>query len=313
MKESKYLVRDYKTGDEEGITSLFKEVFGKDMSIKQWRWKYLSINDELYTKVAQDAAGRIIAHAGAIYLRGTLEGRAIPFFQIADVMVHPDYRGYMGKKNLFNCLMKALFEGIGNKFDEVFCYGFPGKRPYLVGKRSGVYESIEEAVECILESGKSRINIFKIVQIDWKDKRLENLWNGISKNLRLSLIRDTRYLQWRYASNPFFSYHLLGIFSFGRLKGWIVTKEEGDDVFIIDLLIEEQHLRHLIKAIKSYFAYKNKTSIRLWLPENWRRDINDYKEKKTGVIVTNMIWQLPLMTGFVRKKLYYTMGDVDIF
>lgn len=39
-----YIIRDYKKGDEEGITDLFESVFGKVMTVEQWRWKYLRSN-----------------------------------------------------------------------------------------------------------------------------------------------------------------------------------------------------------------------------------------------------------------------------
>jgi hypothetical protein len=34
---------------------------------------------------------------------------------------------------------------------------------------------------------------------------------------------------------------------------------------------------------------------------------------ETPVVVTNMIWKLPLQTSTVKENLYYTMGDADIF
>jgi hypothetical protein len=312
MKGKQYIIRNYLPGDEKEITSLFKTVFGKDMSIDQWRWKYFSAEEKLYTKVAQDAAGKIIAHAGAIRLRGVLEGRTIPFFQIVDVMVHPEYRGYMGRNNLFKFIMKALFEDISRDFDRVLCYGFPGKRPYILGEKTKIYDAIEEAIELIITPTRKRLSLFKVKPLDWKDRRINNLWETIAKDCKLSLVRDTKYLLWRYASNPSFTYSLLGLFTFGRLKGWVVIRQEGERILIVDLLVKKKRLREALKAIEDYFS-KDKPSIHMWLPHGWRGFINSYKEQQTGVIVTNMIWQLPLKTPLVRDRLYYTMGDTDIF
>jgi len=306
------MIRKYLPGDEEGITSLFREVFRKDMDVGQWRWKYLSTQHRPYSKIAQDDTGRIIGHAGAIRLRGILEGRPIPFFQIVDVMVHPEYRGYMGRRNLFGSIMRGLFEEIARDFDTVLCYGFPGRRPYILGERMGIYEAVEEAVEIIIRPQKRWAPMIGLRQVDWGDGRLEDLWKTIQGEYRLSLIRDSHYLQWRYASNPFFSYRLLGLFILGRLKGWFVIRQEGKKVLIIDLLVKRKHLGGALRAISNYFASEEGTSIHLWLPRGWRACLDAHGEERTGVIVTNMIWQLPLKTSLLRERLYYTMGDTDI-
>jgi len=139
------------------------------------------------------------------------------------------------------------------------------------------------------------------------------MWEKLSNEFSLSLIRDKDYLHWRYAENPFFTYQILGLFLFGKLKGWCVTREEGGDVFVIDLLTERKNLRHLLKALGNYFTSEKKTAIHIWLPKSWRNIISGYKQKETEVVVTNMVWKLPIQTSFARDELFYTMGDVDIF
>jgi len=308
-----YIIRDYKKGDEEGITALFRNVFGKIMTIEQWRWKYLFQGNRIYSKLVEDHSGEIIAYAGAIRLRGIFKNRTIPFFQISDVMIHTKARGYLGKKNVFDSLMKTLFEDIAGEFPEVFCYGFPGSRPYILGKRVGVYDRVEQAIECVNRLQKSRFNLFSIKRIDWDDSRLDSLWERLSNDFSLSLMRDKGYLYWRYAINPFFSYQLLGFFFLGKLKGWGVTREQGENVFLVDLLTERKRCRSVLKALENYLLSQGKKTIRLWLPESWRKDITDYSKKETEVVVTNMVWKLPIQTSFARDKLYYTMGDADIF
>lgn len=314
MKNSEnYIIRDYKKGDEEGITDLFKNVFEKVMTIEQWKWKYLLTGYRVYSKIVEDPSGKIVGHAGAIPLRGVFQKKLIQFFQIADVMIHPKARGYLGKKNVFDSLMKTLFEDIAREFPEVFCYGFPGTRPYIFGKRVRVYDRIEQAVECINQLQKSRLNLYSIKRINWTDNRLDGFWEKLSDGFSLSLVRDKDYLYWRYAANPFSPYQIFGFFLFGKLKGWGVIREQGENVFLVDLLTERKRCRSVLKALENYLLSQGKKTIRLWRPESWMNNITGYSEKETEIVVTNMVWKLPIQTSFARYKLYYTMGDADIF
>ena len=131
-----FIIRAYQKGDEEKIITLFREVFGKELTVGQWKWKYAVPGaGKIYSKIAEDASHTIIGYAGAVPLRGIYQGKPLQFFQIADVMVHPKARGFLGKKNVFEIMIKELFEDIGKEFPDVFCYGFPGQRPFLLGKR----------------------------------------------------------------------------------------------------------------------------------------------------------------------------------
>lgn len=309
-----FIIRNYQKGDEEGITSLFKEVFGKELTIEQWNWKYvIPGKGRIYSKLAEDTSHKIIGHAGAIPLRGVFKNKPIHVFQIVDVMVHPEARGFLGRKSVFDSLMKTMFEDIREEFHDVFCYGFPGKRPFTLGKRIGVYDNIEQGTDCLKPLKRSLLNPFTIKTINWDDKSLNTLWKRVSKEFSLSIIRDKDYLHWRYATNPYFSYYLYGFFLLGKLKGWAVIRMLENEVLVVDLLTEPKRFRNILKALGNYLISQGKKVIRIWLPENLKKYIKDYIQKEKEVVVTNMVWKLPFATYIVRKNLYYTMGDVDIF
>ena len=309
-----HIIRGYKPGDEKEITALFREVFGKDMSLDQWKWKYsLPGNGKIYSKVAEDTSGNIVGHAGAIPLRGIFKNEDIPFFHIVDVMVHPKARGFLGRKNVFNDMMKNLFEDLIKECAFIFCYGFPGNRPFIIGERISVYEKIEQAFENIKTAHRSFVNLYTVQGLDWDDRRLDDLWSLFSNDFPLALIRDKKYLYWRYAMNPFFSYQLFGFFLSGRLKGWVVIKIVGDEVFVVDLLAKPARYRSILNALQNYFVSRGGETLHFWLPERWRKKTKGYGLQETPVVVTNMVWNLPLKTSTAQECLYYTMGDTDIF
>jgi hypothetical protein len=309
-----YIIRDYKKGDEEGITTLFKNVFEKVMTIEQWRWKYLLTGYRVYSKVVEDPSGEIIGHAGAIPLRGVFQKKLIQFFQIADVMVYAKARGHLGRKGVFEKLCKDLYADIGKEYSKVFCYGFPSARHFKLGSIIGLYEAVEQrAIDNIKQPGRSLFNAYTIKEISWDDNRLDSLWSELSSNFSLSIIRDKSYLHWRYATNPFFSYQLFGVFLLGRFKGWVILRDSGDEVLIVDFLFENRRLKSVFTAIENFLASKKTRRVRFWLPEAWRKTINNYTQKKTEAVVTNVVWELPMPTDIVKKNYFYTMGDVDIF
>jgi hypothetical protein len=315
MKNSENLmIRNYKEGDEKEIVSLFQEVFGKEMTVEQWKWKYLVPgNGRIYSKVTEAVSHGIIGHAGAIPLRGVFKNNPIHIFQIVDVMVHPKKRGFLGRKNIFDPMIKILFEDIRKEFNDVFCYGFPGSRPFVLGERIKVYERIEQASEDVKRLRRSLMNPYRVQMIDWDDNRLDDLWTRLSINFPLSLSRDKRYLNWRYATNPFFSYQLFGLFLLGKLKGWMVTRDSDNEILIVDLLTEPGRYKGILKAMANHLISKGGKNLHFWLPERWRKNIKGYTVNETLVVVTNMIWKLPFTTSTVKENLYYTMGDADIF
>ncbi|MGO9614116.1 MAG: GNAT family N-acetyltransferase [Dissulfurispiraceae bacterium] len=309
-----FIIRDYKTGDEEGITSLFRQVFGQDMTLTQWNWKYgASGKGKMYTKVAEDASKRIIAHVGGIPLRGIFQRSKMHFFQMTDVMVHPEVRGFLGRKNIFDVIMKRSFEDIEREFPNVFCYGFSGTRPFLIGKRLGIYDEVEQALDISTQLRRSLFNPYTVHIMHWHDDRLDSLWDGVSKDISLAVVRDKEYLCWRYDTNPFFTYGLLGFFLFGKLKGWAVIKKSADETLLIDLLTEQQRCGNILKSLCNYLISIGEKKIRFWLPPSWRDTLKGYSFQESGVIVTNVVWKLPLQASVVKDNFYYTMGDVDIF
>jgi len=310
-----YIIRDYKKGDEEGITDLFESVFGKVMTVEQWRWKYLVPGGgRIYAKIAEDPSGKIIGYTGAVPLKGIFQNNVMPFFQIVDVMVHAKTRGHLGRKGVFEKLCKNLYADIGREESKVFCYGFPSARHFKLGSIIGLYESVEQrAVDNIKNPVHSLFNVYTIKEISWDDNRLDSLWSELSPNFSLSIIRDRNYLNWRYATNPFFSYQLFGLFLLGKFKGWVILRDTGDEMLIVDFLFEKKRLKSIFTAIENFLVLIKIKSFRFWLPETWRKTVSSYDQRETEAVVTNVVWKLPMPTDIVKKTFFYTMGDVDVF
>ena len=310
---SKYHIRDYKSGDEQAIVTLFKIVFGASLSISQWQWKYQGTQSEtVFAKVIFDNKNELIGHAGAIPLQGYLCGKQIPFFQICDVMIHPHHRGYLGSRNLFTCLLRDLLTTIFQRFPQAFCYGFPGRRPFLLGKQARVYDMIETAIETTRRTKAKRWHWLNTKPLAWNDSRLDSLALQFTSQYALLLRRDQLYLQWRYADNPFFSYQMIGFFIIGKLAGWAVTRQKENRLLVVDILIARHWFESALVSLDKIAAQRGADSVHIWLPNELSKS-NLGEQRSTDVIATHMTWKAYYSSNDVRRNFYYTMGDLDIF
>lgn len=304
-------LRDYQPGDEDAIIELFTTVFGQPMSRLQWQWKYTGTGQPS-SKLAFDAQGRLVGHAGAIPLRGWRHGQPWPFFQICDVMVHPAARGALGDNNLFTRLLRELLTGLATRWPQAFAYGFPGQRPFRLGAYVHVYGQVERA--CTLEWSARpgwRLRL-GTRPLDWNDERLDRLWARRANDHALALIRDRDYLSWRYARHPALKYQLFGLFLATHLLGWVVTCPTGDRLRVVDLLVQPGRLRGALAALEPMALAQGLRTLEIWLPERWYL-ATGRTPTPTEVVVANMTWALPIPTAEVQETLYYTMGDLDIF
>lgn len=308
-----YSIRPYQSGDEALIAALFALVFGQNLPLTAWRWKYTgSLQGTPHALVATDAQGAVVAHAGAVALRGWYQGQEVPFFQICDVMVHPQQRGHWGTRNIFTTLLRELLDRLAAQYPQAFCYGFPGRRPFLLGERAQVYGRLERAVETTLLPTGRRLPLLRVISMAWDDPCLDRLWQRLAPHSALLLIRDRRYVRWRYADHPLHHYELLGLSLGGYTLGWVVTRRDGTRWLIVDLLLPRRWLRPALAALRRAAGGRGLETLSLWLPPGWREQAGG-QQQETEVVTTQMIRHAAFDPAQVRTALYYTMGDLDIF
>ncbi|MEF9426871.1 MAG: GNAT family N-acetyltransferase [Candidatus Mariimomonas ferrooxydans] len=243
-------IRMYREGDEAGIIKLFKEIFGREMTLDEWRWKYIESHPQkIYISVAVHKEDGIIGHYGGICLPFLHNGKPVQGLAICDVMIHPKFRGRRLFKELVNLLpVESAKDGIN------IGYGFPNKdtlmKPALL---LGLFEKIEDVIE-----GNKEVKLhndlvrysFKLFPLEYSDIRIDYLWESCKHSLYLAVVRDRRYLTWRYKNHPLFSYEIWGLKKrFGRrLYGLAIVKKEEDRVLIMDFLFAEGMFKPLFRS-----------------------------------------------------------------
>lgn len=314
MSEQKLTIRLYKPGDEQGIVNLFKEIFKREMTLEEWRWKYTGRgNKKVYSSVAVNETNDVIAHYGGIPHRMIYHGKEIYGLAIGDVMVHPQYRDFKLFRELAALVPEeAAIDGF------ILGYGFPQERLLRLSEKLGLYEKIEDVFEANKEvrfhKNMNRL-LYKFFPMSYDDRRINKLWESVKDTFGLSVVRDREYLQWRYQKHPFFSYELWGLRKrwSRRLQGLAVLRKEEEKMLIIDFVVSDNLFSTLFQKIENYVFTIGKKKLSLWHPEYLTDKLTElgFFINKTVTCIPRTTHEKGLKKEDLKGKFFYAMGDTD--
>lgn len=262
-------LRVYDAGGEEipDLCRLFTTVFQANVSPEAWSWKYRDPALEGHANMVLAADDRILGHAGAIIMPGRHDGHPVPMAQICDVMLTPEVRGGVGRLTPYHLLMAGLIDRLHHLIPDGLYFGFPGARPFRLGERLGLYRRIGPIEEYLRPAERRRWGLWHLVPLPWGDPRLDALWQRHISRPGCRLVRDRRYLGWRYARNPHHDYLLLGLRHGWSLVGWVVVSRQGDEVLVVDRCCDEDSMLPILCAL-GHWAWEKGASRLAW----WRGD-----------------------------------------
>ncbi len=292
-------IRRYKPGDETQIILLFQDVFGKKMgkteSIKHWKWEYRdNPNDRLEILLAVDE-NKIVGHYAVIPVRMKIGSKEYLTSLSLDTMTRRNYRG----QGMFPTLATKLYDMLG-KSGIPITYGFPNPfsihgfikklnwfeisdlpiytRPmdfillfnrYLKIKfLSKIFGSIINTFYNFFLKKKKMPNNIKIEEINKFDKEFDDLWELNKNKITVGIIRDSKYLNWRYFQRPEGKYVVFAIRNYNKLKGYIVLNiEERFNLkigLVMDILADSlcmDYHNYLINHSMLYFKDRKVTIV----------------------------------------------------
>lgn len=314
---AEFNVRFYQLGDEEGITVLFREIFGREMSLDEWRWKYQSFGEKVYSVVGVNGSGKIVAHYGLLPYRMVFEGKEGRTVMIADVMVHPDFRGIKSLKKLVKFPEEPVRAG-----GVPFGYGFPGENALMLpAEKLGLFERVEDVMEAtkrVTPAGHDlRRCAFSFFGLSYRDEKIDALWNAFKDTFPVMIIRDRKFLEWRYGRHPLLNYTLLGMKKRWEreLTGLAVLRRVNDEEsLLMDFVYKKSSCGSLLREAEHFVATTFRTQrIRLWIPPM----LAGYFRGK-GYSINPAGTSIPLTTHAktfrkeqIINRFFYTMGDTD--
>jgi Acetyltransferase (GNAT) domain len=194
----------WRAGDEESIVRLFQRVFGRARTVADWRWQFLPPGGVPHVIVARAAQGEVVAHFGCVPRRALLDGAEILAANAVDSMVAPEHRVGLQRRGLFARVVDQYVATFGWPGPEHFGYGLPSPAALRLGRRLLGYETLRDALLLVRPDGPA----------SWHARGLElevssstpadhdELWAHIAAASALTVVRDRRYADWRYASCP---------------------------------------------------------------------------------------------------------------
>jgi hypothetical protein len=321
MNES-LLYRAYREGDEHGILELFKEVFGHDLTLPFWEWKYrLAPGGGPRVAIAQEPGGKIVAAYNVISLPALIRSQEGVMGQCVDIMVHPRHRGKFLRQGVliktFSCFCQAY------KSKEIhFLYGFPGKRHWILGQRTRIYY------------GGGQISFFKrsprrqrlLTRLLFSFKPLEEslisvvdeLWEFNKGQYKTGIVRDSDYLRWRFLNHPNWSYSLFILSKRGgRAVGWCALKHDGEEMLLVDFMVPLGFFACLLEKVEEIAVLFGSKAVSVAVPEEtvWAKEIFSlgYQNNPTDLhFTTSFMGSPPSWADGQVKEVFYTMGDMDI-
>lgn len=314
---AEFEVRFYRPGDEEGIVTLFKEIFGRGMSIDEWRWKYKSFGEEVYSVVGEDSRGEIVAHYGLLPRRMVFEGNEGRTVMIADVMVRPGFRGMKSLKKL----VKFPEEPVRAR-GVPFGYGFPSENTLMLpAEKMGLFERVEDVMEAAKSIKPAGFDLrrwaFDLFDLSYHDERIDTLWREFKDTFPVMIIRDRKFLEWRYGRHPLYSYQLLGFRKRWRQKliGLAVLRRSNEEEsLLMDFVCKKSCFGFLLREVEDFVSSTFRTNvIKLWIPPMLAEDFRDrgYSINPAGTSIPLTTHAATFRKEQIKNRFFYTMGDTD--
>ncbi len=329
-------LRPYRPGDETKILELFRTVFHKERSLAHWYWQFRDNPEGQQVLVATTDEGDIVGQCAGIPVRAAIGDQTYTFSQMVDHMVHPRFRRGLKKPGLQITLFLAFFQEFMGPGKCDLLYGFPiPEYERLASKLAGsrVLQSVTTLVKDLPESsgGSSPRFVrwhYQIRRVERFDSSVDGLWRRCKQNLPLAIIRDSRYLNWRYAACPDRSYILLLVIdrwdgapkALAVLRQGIPGAPDAPITPLMEMLVPTQDsdlAKALIAHCHSVAVAADRPQVQAWFPgytqaHRLLRQLG-YRQEPTMYNLTANFFNPEIAAEWVQSHWYYTMGDSDIF
>ena len=326
--DERFVTRPFRDGDEETILDLFARSFPHaPRSREHFDWKFRRDpfgNGRI--SLTFDDAGRLVGHYAAYVVAFRDGERDLLANQIGDTMTDAAVR-HVGRGPTSILGRTALH------FYETFCegkvafnYGFNVaniQRFSLKFLRSDRVEPVTYRVRGPLRP-ISRVarwaRGYQLELVTSAGVELDELFARAAPAYAFLVRRDAAYLRWRYFERPDVRYAVVAIRKWRRLVGWIAFRIRDGRFSWGDALFDPRHedavevmLRHVtpsypIEEIEAWFPPRP-----AWFDRVLARLGFEVKQEPQDLSLMCVPWTMADATAAMRERLYYTMGDSDLF
>jgi hypothetical protein len=332
-----FLIRGYEPGDETRILELFARAFHQSRGLPHWRWKYRECPyGELAISLAVDGEGRAMAHYAGYpvpFFRASGDPQATMIaYQIGDTMTRPEARG-IGRRST------SLLARTAGHFYARFCagrvafnYGFNvgGIQRFSVRQlRADRVESVPFRVRELPAPWRApglwrRVaGGFTVGAVEAVDPGWDAFFARVAPAYGFLVRRDARYLGWRYLARPDVPYLVLAARRRRALIGWSVFARRDEALVWGDALVDPAHADAaglLLAAAAAHPMARGARRVQGWFSSRpaWFASLLDGLGFRTepepqDLGLMCVPWQAADAGAWMRRELYYTYGDSDLF
>ena len=249
-------LRFYKPGDEKDIVDLFAIVYGKNISLDWWKWRYLANTVDKPQVALAYCSGKLIAHYAVSPIILRRNGMKIKCAQSMTTMTHPEYQGKGLFVDLASSLYKKLYED-GYKL----VFGFPNQNSHGIFNNKLSWQDIG-----IIATLSCDVGDLKIQDPSVEKMICENILavvdftkNLTSKNIHADM--NSKYIMWRFSLDSGNTYKFVKTNS----GGLIIFKHFGESALdIVHLAGDEKALVSAIKSLYNYAVDNGISKIATW-------------------------------------------------
>ena len=233
-RQRKWFLRPYQPGDEVALTALFQRVFGREITIDHWFWKFKSFPTTVENVWVVQDREKLVGHYAAMPMWANFQGQIQPIMVSVDTMVDPDYR----RQGMLTVMGEQIYK-IWAEAGIAYVIGLPnekwGSRAQRLGwqplfplqwlarpLRPEVYLAHRLNVPLLARLSfvskvwhwlgwrrMERDTTVSLSSIQQAGPEFDVLWQSCAQNRSFSTVRDQRWVQWRFLDCPSTNYHLV--------------------------------------------------------------------------------------------------------
>ena len=326
----RFTIRGYTPGDETAILELFARSFHQPRTAEHWQWKFQrNPYDRERISLAFDR-DRLVGHYAGYPMRFVIDGSEIEGNHIGDTMTDPSVRLIgRGPTSVLGRTSLHFYEHYCE--DRVaFNYGFNAAniQKFTLRVLRGV--RVEPVAYRIRDLKRAplrplgrlerralgvTLEVAASVSSEW-----DGLFNRVWRQYGFLSRRDATYVRWRYLESPDPRYTTVALRKWGRLVGWLVLRMRDGRMTIGDLLLDPDHAELFDLALRHLASVFPAGAVEMWCPSRpaWlhERLAESHLElqpepQDLSLVVVPFVKRDTVET--MRDRLYYTIGDSDLF
>lgn len=302
-----YNIKNYDKNYWLELLRLYKNVFGKDLSLEYFKWKNTgNPNGKSIIKLAVSEE-KLIGYSCTMKYKMNFFGKNIMAGQPVDAMVDKDYR----RQNIYESLSLVALDdmkeqGLGLRFN------FPNQDAFLASVKKVNIKKVCDIPQYLkVLKGKKALGMFtgnnalklfggslfdiygkaaamsigrgtgySVKEIKLFDYDFDELWKTVRDDFPIAVVRSSQYLNWRYFDS-INDYKVFAAYKDEKLIGYIVgttevkVGEKGERLIlghIADIICHRNHSKAIgiiVSALEDYFRNIGVCAVSCWMLNHW--------------------------------------------